>query len=312
MAHKLNLGMYCFRIKPLGGSDTDVLSIDEFLQEAYHDVGNKFIYFCDDILNTLKRVYKTKDKDLGAVKDQERIDPKRRILDLMLDGGITGIKQSLISPELEERTTIPAEDTVALPFFVRFWMQESNVGYIFIQSYTTLSIRKLISEVLQEVLRNKEFSFVGHTIKKTTTRLRMQRFLDSSTPIAITIVNKTSEYNPTDTHVSTARIQLKGDLPSIDTIDKQTIRRYTKNKHGIELKEADIYHYKITYQSENERGEKEERTVPLEYDLSDSKLIPNIVVPSECIDEDNYPIWDKMEELCDHEITQILKELDNA
>ena len=72
MAHKLNLGMYCFRIKPLRGSDTDVLSIDEFLQEAYHDVGNQFICFCDDILNTLKRVYKTKDKDLGAVKDQEK------------------------------------------------------------------------------------------------------------------------------------------------------------------------------------------------------------------------------------------------
>lgn len=311
MAHKLNLSMYCFRIKHLRDSDTEVLSIDEFLQEAY-PAENKFRLFCEDIINKLKQIYKTKDEDLGAIKAREEIVQNRRILDLMLDGGVTGIKQSLISPNVEERTPIPPEDTVALSFFVRFWMQQSNAGYIFIQSYSVLSIRKLVSEVLQNMLKDKGFSLVGHTLEKTTTRLRMQKFLDNSIPISISIINKTSEYDLAKTHVSTARIYLKGDLPSIGEISKQSIQSYAKDKHGIELKEDNVYQYNITYQSENERGDKEERTVPLEYDLSNSKLIPNIVVPSDCIDMDNYPIWGKMKELCDHEIDQICQELDNA
>ena len=59
----------------------------------------------------------------------------------------------------------------------------------------------------------------------------------------------------------------------------------------------------------NERGDKEERTIPLETDLGDVKLIPNIVVPQECIDNDNYPIFDKIQKFCDDEIEQIMREI---
>lgn len=79
--------------------------------------------------------------------------------------------------------------------------------------------------------------------------------------------------------------------------------------HGIELQEDNCYHYRITYKVENERGDKEERTIPLEYDLRDNKLIPNIVVPSDCMNESNHPVWEKMKQLCDDEITQICQEL---
>ncbi len=95
-----------------------------------------------------------------------------------------------------------------------------------------------------------------------------------------------------------------------DIADKDSIQDFARSRHGIYLDEANnAYRYNITYRTQNERGEPEERTVPLEVDLGDMKLIPNIVIPNTCIDEDNYPHFEKMRRFCDEEIEQILEEI---
>ena len=308
MSHKLNLGMYSFRIKISHQSDTEVMTIGEFLENAYSGEEQPFVCFADDFLNHLRSLYKTKDRDLGGILLDSKLDAANRKLDIFIDGGITGIKQSLIS-STEERQEITPDDTVGLRFFIRFWMEQSNSGYIFIQSYSVLSIRKLIQEILYKTLKDRGFSIVQKHIQKTTTRKRMKEFLEDSVPIAITLINKTSDFDPTRTKTSSARLELRGNLPSITDMTKDGIQQYARCRHGIILEEQNIYRYKVTYRTQDERGDMEERTIPLETDLGDIKLIPNIVVPQECIDKDNYPIFEEMQIFCDNEIKQILREI---
>ena len=97
MSHKLNLGMYSFRIKETHQSDMESLSVGEFFEKAYPDQEQPFVSFGDDFLNHLKSLYKTEDKDLGGILLQSKFDIVNRKLDFLIDGGITGIKQSLIS-----------------------------------------------------------------------------------------------------------------------------------------------------------------------------------------------------------------------
>lgn len=95
-----------------------------------------------------------------------------------------------------------------------------------------------------------------------------------------------------------------------DIADTKSIQDFARNHHGICLDETNnVYRYTITYKTQNERGDFEERTVPLEVDLGDIKLIPNIVIPPTCINEDNYPDFEMMRKFCDAEIRQILEEV---
>lgn len=58
MSHKLNWGMYSFRIKISHQSDTEVMTIGEFLENAYSNEEQPFVYFADDFLNHLRSLYK--------------------------------------------------------------------------------------------------------------------------------------------------------------------------------------------------------------------------------------------------------------
>lgn len=307
MAHKLNLGMYSFRIKEKNKADTETCSIDDFLKDAYPNEADKFLAFSNHIIKPLGSLYKTTENDLGALLIDHNLDSKRRIIDIMIEGGITGIKQSLISSPKTKQPISP-DETVGLRFFIRFWMQQSNAGYVFIQSYSNLSIRKLIQEVLANALKKTGFTIVRRNIEKTTTKKRMNEFLANSKPIAVSIINKTSDYDPANTKVDTARITLRGDF-STKELNRKDIKNLAKSRHGIELSDSEKYSYQVTYRTKNDRGDNEDRSVTLETDLKDVNLIPNIVVPQECIDDDNYPILKKMKGLCDAEIQQILQEI---
>ena len=138
----------------------------------------------------------------------------------------------------------------------------------------------------------------------------MEAFLENSIPIAVSVISKPSEFDPTQTQTTSAKLVLKGNLSMDDIADTKSIQDFARNHHGIYLDETNnVYWYKITYETQNERGDFEERTVPLEVDLGDIKLIPNIVIPTICINEDNYPDFEKMRKFCDAEIRQILAEV---
>lgn len=307
--HKLNLSMFSFHIKRKRSQDSETILIDEFLDNSYPESGNPFNAFAASFVTSLSTLYKTSDNTLGAVINWHEIDASNRLLDITIDGGTTGIKQLLIySNPREGSKMINTEDTVTLPFFVRFWMPSTRTGYIFLQSYTDSTIRRLILSVLKDVLTRTNYCLVQQRINKTTTRSRMQQFLDRSVPIAISIINKPSEYDPIRLSSSSATLTIKGDLPSADQLTPSNIKNFASETHGINLSEDGNYQYKITYQITNERGDKEERTIALEADLGDIKVIPNIIIPEECINEDNHPIKEELQRICNEEIEQICSE----
>ena len=309
MAHKLNLEMYAFQIKRVHTKDSEKVSIGEFFSNAYPGQMHPFKAFADDFLSRLKGLYKTKDNDLGGILIKSELDYQQRTLDCLIDGGITGIRQSLISSP-EERKEITPDDTVGLHFFIRIWMCQSDTAYVFIQSYSLLTIRKLVEEVLYTLLASKGHAIINRHMQKTTTRKRMEAFLESSIPIAVSVISKPSEFDPAQTQTTSAKLVLKGKLSMDDIADTKSIQDFARNHHGISLDETNnVYRYTITYKTQNERGDFEERTVPLEVDLGDIKLIPNIVIPPICINEDNYPDFEKMRKFCDAEIRQILEEI---
>ena len=309
MAHKLNLVMYAFQIKRIRTKDSEKVSIGEFFSNAYPGQKNPFELFAGEFVDKLKGLYKTKDNDLGGVLINSALDCEQRTLDCLIDGGITGIRQSLISSP-KDRKEITPNDTVGLHFFIRIWMCQSDTIYVFIQSYSLLTIRKLVEEILYKLLASKDHTIINRHMQKTTTQKRMDAFLKSSIPIAVSIISKPSEFDPVQTQTSSAKLVLRGELSMDDIADKDSIQDFARSRHGIYLDEANnAYRYNITYRTQNERGEPEERTVPLEVDLGDMKLIPNIVIPNTCIDEDNYPHFENMRRFCDEEIEQILEEI---
>lgn len=309
MPHKLNLGMYAFQIKRVRTKDSERVSIGEFFSNAYPGQTQPFEFFADEFLNKLKGLYKTRDNDLGGILIKSELDPLQRTLDCLIDGGITGIRQSLISSP-EERKEITPNDTVCMHFFIRIWMCQSDTAYVFIQSYSLLTIRKLVEEVLHTLLSAKDYTIINKHMQKTTTRKRMKAFLKSSIPIAVSVISKPSEFDPYLTQTTSAKVVLKGNLSMDDIADTKSIKDFARNHHGIYLDETNnAYRYNVTYKAQNERGDFEERTVPLEVDMGDMMLIPNIVIPNTCIDEDNYPNFEKMRKFCDDEIKQILEEI---
>ena len=282
--HNLNLSLFSFEITRIRSSNSDQLEMDEFLSSAYPGT-DSFRTFSERILNALLTPYINRNRTLGAIQaGWHNIDVSRRILDITLDGGITGIRQSLIGSGSEpSRQTINTLDIVALRYFVRIWMPSlSCSGYIFLQSYTSYTIKPLIQDVLLSELRG--------------------------VPIALSIINKPSVYDISAPSTTSATITLKGGIPSIPDLTRDSIKDLARERFGITLSEEDYsYQYKVKYQITNDRGEKEQKECLLEAQ-DGARLIPNIIIPEDCIDSDNYPITSRMQQLCDDEINQINSE----
>ncbi|WP_297176275.1 hypothetical protein [uncultured Porphyromonas sp.] len=309
--HKLNLSIFSFKIKRRQSSNGDELQIDDFLSSTYPGP-DPFSTFSERILATLSTPYTNRNGTLGAIQaGWHNIDVSRRILDITLDGGITGIKQSLIgSGSKPSRQTIDTRDIVALRYFVRIWMPSlTSSGYIFLQSYTSYTIKPLIQDVLLSVLRQKGHTLIGDRINRTTTKQRMEEFFAKGVPIALSIINKPSEYDISVPSPTSAIITLKGgNLPTTANLTEDSIKDLARERFGITLSEEDYsYQYKVKYQITNDRGEKEQKECLLEAQ-DGAQLIPNIIIPEDYIDSDNYPITSRMQQLCDDEINQINSE----
>lgn len=308
--HNLNLSLFSFEIKRIRSSNSDQLEMDEFLSSAYPGT-DSFRTFSERILNALLTPYINRNRTLGAIQaGWHNIDVSRRILDITLDGGITGIRQSLIGSGSEpSRQTINTLDIVALRYFVRIWMPSlSCSGYIFLQSYTSYTIKPLIQDVLLSELRQTGHNLIGERINRTTTRQRIEEFIARGVPIALSIINKPSVYDISVPSTTSATITLKGGIPSIPDLTRDSIKDLARERFGITLSEEDYsYQYKVKYQITNDRGEKEQKECLLEAQ-DGARLIPNIIIPEDCIDSDNYPITSRMQQLCDDEINQINSE----
>ncbi len=309
MAHNLFLAMYAFKIKKAYSSNLDLIENNDFLSKAYPDKLNKFAEgFVQDIINLIdKKTFKNEQNTHGAILEDKLINNSRRILDILIDGGLTGIQQFIID-ESGEKRILTKDDIIGLKFYARIWLPaNTKSGYLFIQKYGSLSIKPIFDSIIQTVLREKDFSLAGNRLVATTTKVRQQEFLKHSTIKDIVVVSKESSHATGSFDASCATITLKNIITKNNkTIKEDDITEVLKN-HGFTIA-ARNYEIKATYQ--NKVGDhKEEKTVLLDSTDETINVIPNVIIPPTCIDIDNYPIFSKMQEFADMEMEQIKREV---
>ena len=306
MAHNLFLGMYSFQIKKPSTSNLAVIENNDFLSKAYPNHQIKFSEgFIQDIISTIdKKAFKNEQNTLGAILQEQSINNTQRTLDILINGGITGIKQFLID-ELGGQTILSDKEIVGLKFYARIWLPaNTNTGYLFLQRYGSLTIKPIFDSILKNVLKSHDYCLVGNRLIATTTKKRQKEFLKYSSIKNISIVSRRSSHETGAADATSATIKLSNvNLKSNTEIRKEELDAALKN-HGFSIGERK-YEIKATYEQQINEDYKEERTVVLDGSEETINVIPNIVIPPDCIDIDNYPIFDKMQKLVDKEIDQI-------
>lgn len=309
--HKLYLGMYSFQIKRKRTANLEAIGINDFLSEAYPDEENKFIGFAKDVIDLLdEKAFKNKQNTHGGILDQKSVASDRRYFDILIDGGLTGIEQFIVDED-GNREKITKDKIVGLKFFARFWLPAGNkTAYVFIQRYRDLGLKPLFDEIIREVLRKKDCSIAsyGNTIKQTTTKKRLENFLKRSLLRDITIYSKMSSHETGAGDAESIMVKLKHVKikKSSNKIDRKVIDDALKN-HGFTLGNRE-YEISATYETLIDGKKEEEKTTKLDASSDSINLIPNIIIPNNCIDENGYPIFLQMKAFVDEEIEQIKRE----
>ena len=306
MAHNLFLGMYSFQIKKPFSSNLDVIENNDFLSKAYPTQQVKFSEgFVQDIISVLdKKAYKNEQNTLGAILNAQSFNATERTLDILINGGITGIKQFLID-EAGGQTILSEKEIVGLRFFARIWLPaNTNTGYLFLQRYGSLTIKPIFDSILKNILKVHDYGLVGNRLIATTTKKRQKEFLKYSSIKNISIVSKRSSHETGAADATSATIKLSNvSFKSNREIQKEEIDAALKN-HGFSIGERK-YEIKATYEQQVNENYKEERTIVLDGSEETINVVPNIVIPPDCYDADNYPIFEKMQKLVDAEMKQI-------
>jgi len=308
MSHRLFLAMYSFQLKKRNTIDSEVISIDDFLSNSYPNVDNKFSEgFVQDLISIFEeKVYKNKQNTVGGMLTDKSLSVNERTIDLFLDGGITGIKQFLIDENGKKRE-LRKTDTVGLKFFARFWLpSRTNTGYLFIQKYGSLSIKSLFDSIINTIVVNKKHSLVQNRLVPTTTKTRMNSFIKSAYVKNVGIFSYKNPHSTGGPIAQSAELKLKNvSIKNVDNLNMKVILKMAED-HGLKI-EGSNYYFKATYELKNE-DYKEERTVSLDNTDETINIVPAIVVPSDCINSDNHPIFEKMKLLTNQEIEQLKKE----
>lgn len=301
--HRLFLSMYTFQIKKRNTSNKNVIDINDFLSMAYPELQNKFEKgFVQDIIHLFDfKLFKSKGDTHGGILEEKSFSSKSRTLDLMINGGAKGLKQYLINEE-GEKEEISDKEIVGLKFFARIWLPAgTNVGYLFIQRYSGASLKPLFDTIIDNVLSNHNLILAGRTIEKTTTKKRQEKFLKEASVSKITVLVSNSKHDTGVPSTQTANIALKNISLKKEKVNMSSVKGLLKSS-GINVEGS--FSYNVLYQSESD-GYKEEKTVKGNENYS---LIPNTPITSDCIDANNHPIFEKMQQFTTSEMEQILKE----
>jgi len=308
MAHDLYLAMYSFGIKKKNTANHQCVENNLYLSTAYPNEENKFTTgFVKDLIDLIdEKVFKNKQDTHGGILAEKSIKSESRILDLLIDGGITGIQQFIINED-GKKTELSKKKVVGLKFFARIWLPANTVtGYLFLQKYGSMSIKPLFDSIIKKIIEDKDFTLTNNRLVPTTTKERMKNFLKYSTIRDIVIVSKKSSHETGEIDAATVSIKLKKiTFSNKKTIDKNIIGKALKN-HGFTLGDRH-YDIRATYKQEVD-GYKEEKTFALDGTDETINFVPNIIIPKFAIDENNYPIFSQMQNFVDEEIKQIKKE----
>lgn len=311
MAHNLYLSMYTYSIKKKRTRIGASLDNNEFLEHAYPSLeGNKFENgFVQDIISLLdEKAYKNAQNTHGAILDDKKLNSSQRTLDILIDGGLTGIKQFIIDEDGTKRE-LSNEDIVGLKFYARFWLPAgTKTAYVFIQKYGSMSIKPIFDSIISDLLGKYELTIANSALKATTTKERLKKFLKNAALKNITIVSTTSINGTGAAEASTVEVKLKNFKPIRNTKNIASLDniRSALSNHGFTIGDK-RYDIKGTYEYAHD-GIIEERTAKLDQSEETINIIPNIVVPPNCIDIDNYPIFDEMIKMVNAEMEQIRKE----
>jgi hypothetical protein len=307
MKHKLLLGMYAFQIKRPNTSNKNTILLNDFLSKSYPDEETKFAGFVQDLISQLdSTVFKSEGKTHGGILTEKSINLKARVIDISIDGGVTGIKQYLIDPE-GNKSELSNEEIVGLRFFARLWLPSgSKTGYVFIQKYSSISIKRLFDSLLKKTFEKPGYNMVqGRTISATTKK-RQKEFIQNSRIRDIIVVSTSSLHQTSMADAVRAEIRLKNVIKTSNGQFNIAHVEAAAANHGFKIEGKD-YLIKTTYENTTD-GSKEEKTILLDSSEDSINLIPNIILPNSCINMDNQPIFRKMQEFIDKEMEQITKE----
>jgi hypothetical protein len=311
MAHNLYLGMYTFSIKKKNTRNAPKIDNNDFLEKAYAEIEeNKFEKgFVQDIVSLFdEKAYKNAQNTHGAILDDKKLNSANRTLDILIDGGLTGIKQFLIDEE-GKKQELSDEDIVGLKFYARFWLPAgSKTAYIFIQKYGTMSIKPIFDSIILDLLNKYELTIFDSKLKATTTKARLKKFLTNAALKNVTIVSNSSINSTGSAEASVVEVKLKNfrTFKKVnEKLDLEAIRQ-ALDKHGFIIGDKK-YEIKGTYEYSHD-GVTEERTAKLDATDETINIVPNIVVPPNCVDSDNYPIFDEMIKLTNSEMEQVKTE----
>lgn len=302
--------MYTFNIKKFRSRDKTLIENNDFLSKAYGEVdGNKFANgFVQDVVHLIdQEPFKNKKNTHGGLLEVHAFNGTNRTLDFIINGGITGLKQYLIEEDGEKKE-LSEKTTVGLKFFCRIWLPTgSSTGYVFLQKYGSLSIKPLLDEIIKSVYSKYEFSVVDNRIKATATEKRQKEFLKSAVLRDITVLSKNSHFETGAPNSKSASIRLKGISINRESkkIDTEDVNKMLKG-HGFSIGDKN-YEMRGTFENKS-NDVPEEKTVILDTSEETINVVPNIVVPSDCVDKDNSPIFEKMRVLADNERAQVMIE----
>lgn len=308
MAHNLFLAMYTFNIKKSNSKGNSLISNNDFLSNAYPDLEHKFSKgFAQDVISLMdNKIFKNEKETHGALLDAKSFNQSERSLDLLIDGGLTGIQQFLINED-GKKINLSKKDIVGPKFYARIWLPAaSNTGYLFIQKYGSISIKPIFDSIIMNVFKNNGYHVIGSKINPATTKVRQEIFMKYSTIRDVTIVSKRRANDTGSPNASTATIKLSKVKLNKEGMISQPDIVAACSKHGIVI---DNRHYdiKATYVHQIE-DYKEEKSVYLDGSEETINIIPNIIIPNDCIDSNNYPIFENMKKFVDREIEQVKKE----
>jgi len=307
--HKLLLGMYSFQIKKRNTHNDQTIEINTFLSDAYPDAKVKFTDgFAKEVVSFFdEKSFKNDKNTHGGTLDDKSIASENRYFDILIDGGITGIKQFLVDDE-GNKQTITKENIVGLKFYARFWLPAAGTtAYLFIQKYDSLSVKPLFDSLVEKIMKNHGYITMGSGsgLKQTTTKKRMNEFFKNAIIRDVTVISKQSSHDTGVGDAQSVTIKLKNiEINKKDkTVSRAVVDAALKN-HGFTLGNRQ-YEMTATYESKVENKKDEEKTVKLDTSVDSINVIPNIIIPTSCVDADGYPLFDKIKKFVDNEITQI-------
>lgn len=308
--HTLLLGMYSFKIKKRRRTDQDMIKINDFLSESYPDESNKFIDgFAQEIIDLFdEKAFKNQKNTHGGALEKMSFDSGNRYLDVLIDGGLTGIEQFLVNDD-GETEKISSDKIIGPKFFARFWMPAGGTtAYVFLQKYNSLNLKPLFDDIIAVTLKKHDCSIalVGNKLHATTTEKRIKNFLKSSYLRDITVISKRSSHDSGAGDAQTVTIKL-GNITTKNKnnkVDKSVVEDALKN-HGFIIGDRE-YEMKATYAT-TKTGikRKEEKTTLLDASEDSINIIPNIILPPRCVDSNGYPNFEEMKQFVDNEIQQI-------